>query len=341
MACETALEKAASRHIFDLKLELGRTNALSANEFAGIEASLRVLLATNTSTSAKRCHAQYPAQRKRYQSWFSQQAGSLAKQARERLDRTCSRRTEMFIQAHKHRVDTAVAANRLAKAAQLAGKMEEGLRNDLMIRQCESTKEDVGVLLSSYIPSIKNQAALPHVISKMSEAYFGAHDTLEAAQAALQSSGRSLTAAPTATETPEGQAALREQLNQCRSNGRALIELGADADLSLHSAAGDSEQLASAIAYCQAETPKLDHALARFEAHNIAYRTTILKRWLRTNIKSWSMEKVYNAKGRPWAQSTNGGSIQWTYQERGGSCLQVRFSAKGKKLGEKSLACAK
>ncbi len=341
MPCETALEKAASRNIFDLKLTLGRTNALSTDEFAGIEASLRVLLASNASESAKRCHGRYPAQQKRYQAWFAQRASPLVKQARERLDRTCSRRTKMFIQAHKHRVDTAIAANRLAKAAALAGAMEDGLRNDRMIRQCKSTKKDVGVLLTSYIPSVKNQAALPHVIHKMSEAYFAAHDTLEAGQAALQSSGRSLIAAPAATETAKGHAALRKQLSQCESNGKALLELGASASLPLHSPTGSSEQLASAIAYCQAATPTLAHALTRLKAHNIAYRATTLKRWLRTNIKGWSMEKVYNAKGRPWAQSTNGGAIQWTYQEQDGSCIEVRFSAKGKKLGEKSLACAK
>ncbi|MCP4446973.1 MAG: hypothetical protein GY811_16730 [Myxococcales bacterium] len=338
--CETALESSTSQRIFDLKLELGRTNALSRDEFSSIRRSLDALMGVGTSPAAKKCFAQYPVQRQRYRIWLARHAGEIIKQALSRLNRTCSRRADMFIRTHRNRIDAAIGAKRLAKASKLADKMREGIINDSMIVNCEAVKSRLGIILNDYLPSIRNQAALPKVMGKMSSAYFGAFETVEASMAALQTSGRSMAPAPRALESAEGRAELNRQLSQCTSYAVALGELGAGPKTVLFSPSGATAKLGVAERWCAGAATGVDVTATRVSAHNESYRQAVLARWLRTNIKTWSMEKVYNSRGRPVAESTTAdGSILWTYKGDAGQCVRIRFTSRGKKTGEQPLSC--
>jgi hypothetical protein len=343
MPCELEIEKTASQLIFDLSLELGRKNALSTNEFAGIRASLDALESNGNSAAARSCFRQFPNQKERYGAWMQRQARDVVKRAEKRLNQVCARRTTIFIHGYKLRLDDALAKNRLAKAARLAKKLQTGLESDPMIRRCGATRDEVGELLGSYIPSILNQAALPKVGSQMSRAYFSSQATLSASIEALQSSGKGLRPVPLSLESEVGQTRLREQLTQCLAYSKAMLELGAANTSTITSEEGESQTVEAARAFCERVDDQLPELMDKFLAHNSTYHETMLQRWRRVSIKGWGMEKVFNAKGRPLAESTlGGGAITWTYRSEAGSenpCVIYRFTARGKVLGERAIAC--
>lgn len=339
-SCEIALESSASEKIFDLKIELGRTNALSRDEFSSIRDSLDALLANATSPAAKACFSQYRVQKQRYAAWFAQQAGSVTREAKVRLGRTCGRQTDMFIRSHRNRIDSEVRRKHLAKAAQLATEMQKGIEGDPMIRDCEGMQKRLGVILNYYIPGIQNQAALPQVLSRLGKAHHAVRSTLDEANSALQTSGRTMVLAPISLESEEGREALQSRLAQCKTYGKTLIDIGAAADILVPSPSGESHALQNVRAFCSQAAASLETTIPKLIAHNTRFREAELLRWRRTNLKTWSMEKVFNARGRPIADSKRpGGAILWTYQAEAGKCLRIQFTPAGKKVGEETQSC--
>lgn len=342
MPCELEVEKAASHLVFELSLELGRKNALSTNEFAGIRASLDSLEANAESLAARSCYRKFPDQRRRYQAWMQRQTRDVVKQALRRLNQVCTRRTNIFVHGHNLRITAALAKKRLAKAAHLAAQLREGLESDPMIRRCQASKDMVDKLLSSYIPSIENQAALPKVREKLSQAYFASQATLTASIDALHSSGKGLVPVPLSLELKAARTRLREQLTQCQAYANAMLELGASGESQVQSEEGESQTVEAARSFCERADKQLPELMDRFLAHNRAYHETMLARWRRTSIKGWGMEKVFNAKGRPLLQSAAGATITWTFPSDEGAthaCVIYRFSARGKLLGERGIRC--
>jgi len=340
--CAVSLEKEASQRIFDLTLQLESKNALSAGEFTSILHSLDALLATGSSTKASACFRNQPEVREHYQQWFSHQATNTIENARNRLDRTCRRGTDMLIRSHTQRISAAVSYKRLAKAAALADRFEKNLRENPMVSNCRPAQDRVRELLNSYIPNIKNQAAIPVVLQKFESAYLQVAVPLAAAEDALKTRGNSTVPVPLLLESPEGQALIRTQIDQCLTYGHALIELGADATTTIASPSDTTLSLEAAHTFCEQTKVSLEPRLDRFVQHNQAFREATLNRWVRSNIKGWDMEKVFNAKGRPVQDAVlGGGAILWTYQRtKTGRCLQVRFSPRGKKINEQQVSCA-
>lgn len=337
--CEIALEASASQRIFDLKIELGRTNALSRDEFSSIRTSLDALLANGSTAAAKKCFAQYEVQKQRYETWFAHQAGDVAREAEIRLGRTCDRQTDMFIRSHRNGIDSAIRRRRLAKAAELATDMQKGIMNDPMIRDCKGMQKRLSILLNYYIPKIQNQAAQPHLLASLGKAQDAARQVLDEAQRALQTSGRKMMLAPVALETAEGQEALRSSLRTCKTYVKTLAEVGAAPGARVPSQLG-SYTVADVNAFCSQGSDVQDGLVAKVVAHNTAYRAADLLRWRRTHLKTWSMEKVFNAKGRPIAESKSpAGAVLWTYAGSDGQCTRIQFTSAGKKVGEQAQSC--
>ncbi len=338
--CEIALEASASQRIFDLKIELGRTNALSRDEFSSIRSSLDALLANGSSAAAKKCFSQYQVQKQRYETWFAHQAGDVAREAEIRLGRTCDRQTDMFIRSHRNGIDSAIRRRRLATAAELATDMQKGIMNDPMIRDCKGMQNRLSIILKYYIPKIQNQAAQPQLLANLGKAQDGARQILDKAQQALQTSGRKMMLAPAVLETVEGQEALRGHFATCKTYVKTLAEIGAVPESRVPSPLG-SYTVADVKAFCSQGIDSLDGLVAKVVAHNTEYRAADLLRWRRTHLKTWSMEKVFNAKGRPSAESKNpAGAILWTYAGEDGQCTRIQFSSAGKKVGEQAQSCS-
>jgi hypothetical protein len=339
MPCEIALETSASQRIFDLKIELGRTNALSRDEFSSIRSSFDALLANGSSVAAKKCFSQYTVQGQRYEAWFAQQAGAVSREAELRLSRTCGRQTDMFIRSHRNGIDKEVRRRRLAKAAELATNMQKGIMNDPMIRDCKGMEKRLGIILKYYIPGIQNQAARPQLLDNLGKAHDEARSTLEEAHKALQTSGRKMMLAPISLESKRGQDEFRSQLGQCKTYLKNLAEIGAPLATGVPSPLG-SYTVQDVQEFCSQATDSLTSVAAEVIAHNAKHRSAELLRWRRTSLKTWGMEKVFNAKGRPIAESKSpGGAILWTYAGEAGQCLRITFTSAGKKVDEQAQSC--
>lgn len=211
--------------------------------------------------------------------------------------------------------------------------------NDKMIARCAATADEIHHLRTAYLPSILNQAALPEVTDNMTSAFAASRTSLEAVRDALGSDAR-LTAAPEELESAAGQEALRANLANCVAYGRALVELGADLQLEL--AFGDQFiPRGLAVDFCERAGETLDSTFSTILAHNKEYRKILLDRWRRLSLKGFGMEKVFEERGRPQAESVlGGGAIVWEYQA-GDACSQVRFTPRGKLMDEKKVTCAK
>lgn len=339
MPCELEVEKTASAVIFELQLVMGRKNALSTHEFSAIRQALDTLENHGNSELARSCFRSYPDQKRRYSLWLQQQGGALAEEAQQRLDATCTRRTQTFIHSHQLRIDAAVRDNRLALAARYATAMRAGLDSDPMIARCAATAEEVAVLRNTYLPGVMNQAAIPTVRTDMALAYWSAKKALDGARTAIATTDRNLTPVDAALEAPAGQSKLRAQLERCRDYGQALRELGAPADLPLASAEGQVAAAQEAAEFCAHESADIGNTLQAVAAHNVAYRAIVLERWQRVSIKGFGMERVFTERGRPQAEKVlGGGAIVWNYQE-GDSCTQVRFTPRGKLMTEAKVRC--
>lgn len=340
--CGQTLEKEASLLIFDLTLELEKHNSLSAREYSRIQQSLQTLENHIRTPQALSCFRKHRFQKERYQEWLRLQSHKVITRTTERLHQVCARQTRIFVTTQKLHIDSAVAKNRLARAAKLATKMEQTLRTSPMMSRCPPTQRSVDQLLENYLPEVKNQAALPKVRGDMVVRYVSAKAKLDAAFAALETTSTKMIAVPNELDTKLGSTALAKDLEQCSLYAGILKDLGAKTDSSLSSELGT---LGNATEYCRTKASELPSLLPRIVAHNNAYKSRELQQWQRRSIKGWGMEKVFNSKGRPIAESQSPSGLLWVFSDESvadkakAACTTYRFSSRGKLLGNRSSTC--
>ncbi len=218
------------------------------------------------------------------------------------------------------------------------------------MNQCPATKKRVDRLLGSYLPEVINQAALPKVLGDMSKSYFQAKNKVDAGMLALQSEGASMILVPGRLDQAQGQDALRHDLGQCMLYASILSELGAGADTLLQSGSGETLTLADASAFCTSTKQELPQLTQKFATHNRTYQVRALDKWRRHSIKGWGMERIFNSKGKPIAESQGGNGLLWVYNSQSMAdkttedksqeeCTTYRFSTRGKLLGNHSSPC--